>query len=402
MIDFVVGGIVRDDDFFFRREFIADLWDSLKKDHILLIAPRRMGKSSVMDYMLHNPKQGMLPIHLNVEDINNPGDFLLKLIGAIREHQEHFFQKTLTQTWQLVKNVWDKVESVSISDFQVTLRKSDDWKNKWKPRGEELIEILEKSEKKFLIIVDEFPDMIIEMQKLHKEDVIPFLHFFRVIRQKENTNLRWLVGGSVNIRGTLEQINQTKLINDFKIEILEPFTLDEVKIYMTRMLQDRKVKFDKNTIPKTLELLGSPIPLYLQMFTQELYRYWRKNKKKLNTDAVDQVFNYALLGEIARDKLQHNRDRIEIYYPEKQKIPAYKILTEISKSNNGLSKRRIKQIFDQYLSDKLTLQIELKPNKDFNQLMYFLETDFYIRKTTTGKYDFASRLLKMWWRKHYA
>ncbi|NQU67364.1 MAG: hypothetical protein HQ510_05420 [Candidatus Marinimicrobia bacterium] len=402
MIDFVVGGIAQDDDFFFREEFIADLWDILRKDHILLLASRRMGKSSVMNQMLHNPKNDVLPVKLNVEDINNSGDFLLKLIGAIQEHQEDFFKKILTKTWQLIKNILGQIDTISLYDLQVKLRKSDDWKSNWQQRGNELIEVLENSQKKLLIILDELPDMIIEMKKHHPQDVIPFLHFFRRVRQKEDTNIRWLVGGSVNIRGTLEQMNQVKLINDFKFEFLQPFTADEVTIFMTCMMEDRKVIFDENVIPKTLVLLGSPIPVFLQMFTQELYRYWRKHQKVLTTDSVDQVFNESLLGEVAKDKLHHNRDRIELYYPEKQKTPAYKILTEISRSETGITKRQLKHFYYQHAGKQVTLETEVKPDADFDQLMYFLQTDFYIEEMANGKYDFSSHLLKLWWKKNYA
>ncbi len=56
MDDFIVGSPARDDDFCFREEFLDDLWDSLKKHNILLLAPRRTGKTSVMYRMLDRPK----------------------------------------------------------------------------------------------------------------------------------------------------------------------------------------------------------------------------------------------------------------------------------------------------------------------------------------------------------
>lgn len=42
MADFIVGSPARDDDFWFRDEFVEDLWESLAKHNILLIAPRRI------------------------------------------------------------------------------------------------------------------------------------------------------------------------------------------------------------------------------------------------------------------------------------------------------------------------------------------------------------------------
>ena len=98
--DFVVGGVARNDDYYFRKAFLADVWDALAKDNVLLLAPRRTGKTSIMYHMLDCPKNGYRVIHLNVEDLDTPADFYLSLIDAINEHQPDFL-KTLSSTWAL-------------------------------------------------------------------------------------------------------------------------------------------------------------------------------------------------------------------------------------------------------------------------------------------------------------
>jgi predicted AAA+ superfamily ATPase len=82
MSDFIVGSPARNDDFWFRENFVADLWEALEKHNVLLLAPRRTGKTSVMYHMLDNPKEGWLVIHLNVEDLATPADFVVSLINA--------------------------------------------------------------------------------------------------------------------------------------------------------------------------------------------------------------------------------------------------------------------------------------------------------------------------------
>ena len=39
---------------------------------------------------------------------------------------------------------------------------------------------------------------------------------------------------------------------------------------------------------------------------------------------------------------------------------------------------------------------------DINQLLLDLENDFYIIEVDERIYDFASGVLKLWWRKYYA
>ena len=76
MADFIVGSIATEGDFWFRKDFVRDLWKSIRKHNVLLIAPRRIGKTSVMYRMLDNPKDNWLVIHLNVEDIKTAVIFL--------------------------------------------------------------------------------------------------------------------------------------------------------------------------------------------------------------------------------------------------------------------------------------------------------------------------------------
>ena len=123
MIDFVIGGLVTNSDFMFRKDFIDDLWDSLRKNNILLLAPRRMGKTSVMFQLLDNPKDNRIVIHLNVEELESPGDFCLHLIDAFHEYHPEIMRKALKTTWHFISDIIDRVE-VDTGDFKIALRKS--------------------------------------------------------------------------------------------------------------------------------------------------------------------------------------------------------------------------------------------------------------------------------------
>ena len=109
--DFVVGGVARNDDYYFHKSFIGDVWDSLRKDNVLLLSPRRTGKTSVMYCMLDNPENGYKVIHLNVEDLETPAEFYLSLIDAINEHQPEYMKK-LSASWDLFKGMGNRVEEI--------------------------------------------------------------------------------------------------------------------------------------------------------------------------------------------------------------------------------------------------------------------------------------------------
>ena len=79
----IVGPPVRDDDLFGREEFIDLLWEKLQTTNILLAAPRRFGKTSVMYHLLDHPRDGYKIIHLDLERITEPVNFVIELLEKI-------------------------------------------------------------------------------------------------------------------------------------------------------------------------------------------------------------------------------------------------------------------------------------------------------------------------------
>jgi uncharacterized protein len=401
--DFIVGSPARDEDFWFRTEFLEELWESLMKHNVLLLSPRRTGKTSVMYRMLDNPKDGWLVIHLNVEDLKRPGEFILSLMEAINEHQPRYLREFLAKGWSLLTGILSDIESIEVSEFKLQLRKRENFEGTWQERGDELMERVFKTNKKVLFIIDELPDMLNSMLGVSQEEYATFLHWFRRIRDRSlKKNLRWLVGGSVNLIAALDQQAMVKLVNDLKVEPLPPLTEVEIRIFVEKMLTERGVTLDERVVPRMIELLGSPIPLFLQMLTQELYRLWRRNSSApLSAAGVDEVFSKSLLGEMARDKLQHYRSRIDIHYPREEREAACHFLDSLSLSDNGLSRDTLFQLFRRIEDRKTGSRKGPALTQAFQRLLMYLQSDFYIEPKGDDSYDFGSRLLKTWWKKYY-
>jgi hypothetical protein len=144
-------------------------------------------------------------------------------------------------------------------------------------------------------------------------------------------------------------------------------------------------------------LLGSPIPLFLQMLTQEIHRTWKRNRSvTVSADMVTEVFNKALLGEMARDKLQHYRSRIPLYYPDNEQEVALYLLNKLSLSEDGITRETLFNLYRRMEEKKTERRSGSVLNQDFQGLLMYLQSDFYIEETDNNKFDFASRLLKTW------
>lgn len=192
------------------------------------------------------------------------------------------------------------------------------------------------------------------------------------------------------------------LINDFEDVALPPLTDDDVKAFTKEMLSGRDVPFDDDVPQRLIDRLGRPIPLFMQMATQNLYRLWKHERRKVVVADVDAVFDVLIVGSAARTRLQHFHSRIGQYYMHPDRSIAHNLLGQISVSDRGLRRATLFQETERALAD---LDIALTADERrqlFNRLLLDLENDFYIVEVEEEIYDFAIGVLKSWWRKYHA
>jgi AAA+ ATPase superfamily predicted ATPase len=81
-----MGRLAEGDAFFDRKKTLYRAWDLLKTSNLLLLAPRRVGKSSLLNRMKQEaPARGYKALYLSVPDAEDELDFIKRLIRAIRD-----------------------------------------------------------------------------------------------------------------------------------------------------------------------------------------------------------------------------------------------------------------------------------------------------------------------------
>lgn len=403
--EFYTGAPVDSSDLMFRDAFLAELWEALRTRHALLTAPRRTGKTSVMDHLRDSPQHDFTVIYQNVQDLTHPADFFQTLLDTLQDRHPEYV-KRLAKGWKLLTDALDRISEIEFGEFKVGLRNTDpDWKNNWRQHGDKFLGQIRKQKSPVLLIVDELPDMLFNLKRENSTLLREFLAWFRAQRQNPHPgedSVRWLIGGSVNLSGTLDSLGLVDLINDLDDVPLPVLTDTHVIEFVQLMLTGRGVDFDV-TVPERLRAhLGRPIPLFMQMATQELYRSWKKAPRKILSADVDQVFAQLVVSTAARDKLQHYYSRIAKYYEEPLRSAAHALLGQISLSPAGLSRMALSQEFERHLAQAGQTVPAHERKRHFNQLLRDLENDFYVSEVTDNQYDFASGLLKAWWKKYYA
>ena len=404
--EFYTGAPVDPVDLRFRGAFVAELWRTLRTGHAVLTAPRRTGKTSVMDYLRDHPENGFSVVSINAQDLTHPADFFQVLLDGFHDAHPDFVREQLATGWGLVSGVLGRIDEIGAGGFKLALRRSDlDWRTNWRQHGDTFLAQARKTGVPILFIVDEFPDMLLNLSRENEGLLREFLAWFRTQRlglAPKRDSIRWLVGGSVNLAGTLDALGLVDLINDLEDTSLPPLTDGDIETFVTDMLGGRDVPFGDDVPQRLIARLGRPIPLFMQMATQDLYRLWKREQRRIVATDVDAVFDAMIVGSAARTRLQHFHSRIRQYYADPKRSIAYALLGRISVSESGSRRAALLQETERLLAEFGVTLPAHERRQTFNQLLLDLENDFYIVEVEEGIYDFASGVLKSWWRRYYA
>lgn len=398
MPELVIGSVPRKDDYFGRQNLIDSIWEKLDKDNILLIAPRRYGKTGAMYKLLDEPHEQFKPFYISVEHIMSASDFMIELAAGLMHNKPHLklfdlFEKGAKKTAGYIRNLPGEVE---IGDFKIKLREHTPISEQWKSFGSKIMSLVEKDDPVLLILIDEFAIMIDVIAKRDKKEAEELLRWFRSTRNAPNTKTKFVIGGSTNLISTLQKYGLVDTINDLFLIKLHPFDEKTAKKYITAIFDSKGISLDKPVLERIIELVGSPMPYILAVFLSAIFDRLHSLNGNVTTDIVNEAFEKDLLEGGTSAVFQHYWARIAMYYSDEEKEPAKKILRTLALTEDGAGRDTL---FVLYLRSR-NIQPDEHAQEEFEQVMEKLENDFYIIKTN-GKYDFLSRVLKIWWKNKY-
>ncbi len=374
------GGIVEEEDFFDREDFIAEIWKRLKTTSLILSGPRRFGKSSVADKMKRHPQNGNHVLFFDVEEILSPGDFVRCFFNELHRDEEihsHLSKTTRMRFW--ADKVFDVArERISVKDYGILDKE-------WRNIGEDVAIALSEGEKPTVIIIDEFSKMVERF--IQKDiDLENFLSWFRKLRQKAEIrkNCRFILTGSISIQPRIQRMKITDTINDlFPIEI-SPFDKETGLEFIEALCRDNDIAVPEELRPHILDLIGEAVPYFIQLLLAEMEV---KNLTVWTADAIEDIYNNHILTPRFADKFQHYEDRFE-YLDRREADVAERLLKKISLSDESASEDEMKLIYSDLNGSEA----------GFKNLMDVLLHDKYL-KEIDGGYQFYLKILRDWWRR---
>lgn len=393
---FVIGNIAKGRDLWDRQYEIETIWKALGKSSVLLKAPRRFGKSSIMYKLCENPKSDYKVLFQDTEGLRDPKDFLSVLMAELLS--DSIIRKKLIGAAKWLKDIVGKVEEVEAADIRLKIRNGLD--KDWQEKGMELISNLAKYDGRILFILDELPVLIQNIEKKQGKSVAnDFLEWFRSVRQRpELAHIRWLVGGSIGIEHILQRIDAgTKVINDFHIIRIGPFSMSDGKAYIKALLESEGdiKRVPKETVDVIMDMVGAPVPYFLQILIYEsLNEMRRKGRKSLSKEIIEKAYREEVLGPASRTYFEHYFTRLKDYYDEDREHTAKRLILEVARRRD-VKKDELFRLFRQTSKGRLT-------DEAFSHLMTDIENDFYVTyDATSNSYGFTTNILRDWWLRYY-
>jgi hypothetical protein len=389
----VISGPAVGVDFFDREEEVETILRSLRNDNILLVAPRRYGKTSVMRAVEKKlTERGYVCLYLDVMHIPSPKEFVFWLaIAAFDARKERgTFLDHLKSCFARLGERLQEVE-VSTSGVKATFTnsmKEEISDDNWSSKGYDIFNAIKHlSEKSCIcIIVDELSECVNNIRRRDEETAREFLQWLRSVRQTKFEDLKFVVGGSVSFRGIVRNFGSLAWINDLKTVDIRGFQEDVALSFIKKTFEDSGWDYEDEIGRKILECIGEPyIPYFISIFLSMIF----DDERWLSEEDIEELYMSKLLGAHGRGYFDYYKQRLGIYYDEALARAADDILREVCLAEQGYPKALAFDLFQKATG--------IQDDEKFVNLLYDLENDFYI--TVDGEHiRFQSKVLRDWWR----
>ena len=357
---------------------------------VLMTAPRRAGKTSLMRELERDPSDGWIVAYADVEACTEPGGVIAEILGEIAEKEE-FKKRYRDEMSDLFGKISERVSSISVVTLKAEIRSAV--KSNWKREAEKFRNLLRSStpnDRKLLIIIDELPIPINNMLKNEEQrrEAEIFLSWLRKLRQdqKLRNKVHTLVGGSIGMEGVMRRMGKSSLINDMKTYHLPSWSKETAAKFLRKLSEREQFQLGESSIEEMLALLQDPIPYHVHLFFEKLQTELADKSGLMSAESIKRCFDEQLAGFQGAAHLEHYKEKLEsIFETQEEKSMAREILKAACMRQNGIKNSDINTANSE---GKKTIQLVL------NELI--VEKFLAIENGNAG---FCSNLLRCWWRR---
>ena len=386
----VTGSVARGDDFFDRMQEMSDFWCDLESDNLLLLAARRVGKTSLMQRMAcDSGDRGFTTVFIDVSDCANEMGLIQRLCTTILDtaHGETVWRRFET-SW--VSRVAHRVQKIGGGGFTLEFSAEN---STWNRLGEELAAALANLDGRWLIQIDELPVFVLKLLNesgaLGRARVREFLYWLRRLRQ-QHPSIRWMLAGSIGLDTVTSRLEIADSINDLRIVHLDAFALATALRFLAALSDAHELGLTPEVSRHIVHRAGWPVPYYLQLIFHEL----RGMEKPIGMGHVDESIE-RLLKPQNRNYFDYWRQRLPEELGSPDAAHASLILSHCSRTVEGSTRSALSLALSTSIPDAVARENFLR------YLLDVLQNDGYV-VDTQSRLRFRSPLLREYWLRRVA
>ena len=234
----ITGQAARGKNFFKRPILINKLWRKIDSDSSIIIsAPRRVGKTSLMRYIEDNPKNKYYVVYVITESVYNENKYYKEIVKAILNSDSiKKRDKVINSIKDLAKNIFNSIDEVGLDSVKFTKNIELDYYEKFI----EIMRTIDLEGHKLIIMIDEFAQTIENIQqKEGTAAAVRLLQSNRALRQNSDINnkFQFIYTGSISLEGIARRMDSSKFINDLDILKVTPLSEEEGKSLVNELLK---------------------------------------------------------------------------------------------------------------------------------------------------------------------
>lgn len=368
--------------FFDRQEILSRAWDLLETSNLLLLAPRRVGKSSLLNRMNEDASaRGYNALYLPVPDAEDELDFIKRLLRGFREAEWasggwfSAFKDKLPEDLEVV---------LKISLVELKAKKFD-----WRRPAEQLETLLKSADAKTVLLIDELPLLIASI--VHQDPsgnrAERFLLWLK--RLREQYQPRWFFAGSIGLDSVARRLKLSGTIHDLQPIELGEFSPEKARAYLMGRGQFYQWALTAETIDAILRAVEWPIPFHLNLVFEELRAVVSEGHGP-PSPALVEIALQRLMAH-GRTHFDHWDERLAKMLDDRIHRYCEIVLNLACHEANGVTVGSI----------DLRLSRELNDDQERNEMMHLLLdlliSDGYLVRQE-GAVRFRSALLRRYWR----
>ena len=378
--------------FYVRSKIINKIFSKLtNKENILISAPRRIGKSSILKYICKHPENNQIIKYMIVQSADSSDTFYKKVLNALITDKEIFnLTNTLLKRFSVSAKAYiSKVKGIKFDGVEI----SENEKLDYYELVSKIFNELSQHSKQIVLVFDEFPDAVANIYGNNKKEAVIFLQQHREFRELySNSSLLFIYTGSTGLKNVVRKIGEIHLINNLVDIKVPPFSNKEAKELIQRLVLSRQqdvpmFKIDDRVIDYILKEVTWLLPYYLQIIVEEIFDNFDEDIPEVTTQSVDEAINLILTYDSSySDYFENWWSRLKTAFQDKADLKlAIDILNKIAIENTI----RKSQLYDLTVKHK---------DAEGSYVEDVLKFDGYIDfNDETKQYGFNSFLLKRWW-----